>query len=222
LSSASNPRLGGACLVVGAVLLLTGYAIHPAGSETFDVNSYANATTQAVWVPAHAIEDISLVIAAFGFIQLYMFLKQHGEVAYSLAGLYCAILGTGVFVVDVTIHGFMGPVLAQDYLSATGTAQATAASLLRFYILLDLTLIIPWILLVFATITLFSASMLRTRVFKRPLAIAGMILGLALFVGYATGLFGLYFVLSSAFFPFSTIVISWLVALGIFFYRAKT
>jgi hypothetical protein len=222
MSSASNPRLGGACLAVGAILLLTGYAIHPAGSETFDVNSYANTTMQALWVPAHAIEDISLVVAAFGLIQLYMLLKQRGETTYSLAGLYCAILGTAVFIVDVTIHGFMGPVLAQDYLSATGAAQATAASLLRFYIYLDLTLIIPWILLVFAAITLFSASMLRTRVFKEPLAAAGMILGLALFVGYATGLFGIYFVLSPAFFPFSAVVLSWLVALGIFLYRAKT
>jgi hypothetical protein len=148
MNSSSNTRVGGMCLSIGAILLLTGYGIHPAGAETFDLNSYANATTQALWVPAHAIEDISLVVLAFGFIQLYMFLRQRDETAYSLAGLFCIALGAAVAVVDVTIHGFMGPVLTTDYLSATGVAQATAGALLRFYILLDLTLIIPWILLV--------------------------------------------------------------------------
>lgn len=221
MNSSSSTRVGGACLAIGATLLLTGYAIHPTGAETFDLNSYANATTQPVWVPAHAIEDISLVVLAFGFIQLYMFLRQREETTYSLAGLYCIVLAAAVAVVDVTIHGFMGPVLATDYLSATGVAQATVGALLRFHILLDLTLIIPWILLVYAGFLLFGTSIWRSRSFNAPLAMVGIILGVALFIGYAAGFFGTYFVLSPTFFPFSAAALLWVVALGIFLFRAR-
>lgn len=203
-------------------MFLTGFVIHPSGAETFDVNSYANATIQSLWLPAHALEDVSLVILAFGFIQLYLFLRQRGETAYSGAGLYCIAVGAPVAVVDVTIHGFMGPILATDYLSASGAAQATAGALLRFYILLDLTLIIPWILLVYAAFLFYSASIWRSKIFNRSLATAGMILGGALFAGYAAGLFGTYFVLSPSFYPFSAIVLLWVAALGIFLFRAKT
>lgn len=177
---------------------------------------------QSLWLPAHTLEDVSLVILAFGFIQLYLFLRQRGETAYSGAGLYCIAVGAPVAVVDVTIHGFMGPILATDYLSASGAAQATAGAVLRFYILLDLTLIIPWILLVYAAFLLYGASIWRSKVFNRPLATAGMILGAALFAGYAVGFFGTYFVLSASFYPFSAIVLLWVVALGIYLFRAKT
>ncbi len=220
-------RLGGAAVIIGAILLFVGNALHPSFTafdpsiSPADVSAYASAALGNAWVAIHVDLDLGLVVLAFGLITLYGLLKQRGEVTYSVAGLYCLLLGTGVYVVDVTIHGLISPVLARDYLAATGAAQANLGVLFRYNIFLDLVLVPPWVLLLFASVGFFGASMLRANLFNRALAAIGIVLGLVMMVGYPLGLLGTYVVLSSLWPPIAAVTLLWIIAIGIFMVRAK-
>ncbi len=207
-----SKRLGGAAMVIGAVLVLVGNMLHPEWSEA----NYASVTAGAMWLPIHASLISGFIVQGLGFVNLFGVLRGRNETVYSLAALYSIMLGTGIFVVQLVLDGFAGPILGANYLVATGGSRETLGVILEYNHILSDNLIVPAFLLTWASFGLFGTSMRRAKIYHKELAIVGLIIGLW---GVGAGLFGTYFVHSPLFSLLVAITSIWIIAVGIVLLR---
>lgn len=91
-----------------------------------DVESWAQAASQPVFVIAQVIILIGYIMPLVGFWALYKYLEVQGYEKISFGGFILSILGTALALPALGIAGFAGPVAAELYL----TGNTDAASLI--------------------------------------------------------------------------------------------
>lgn len=163
-------QIGGVASVLAGILLIGGFALHPAGED-------ATFGTDPLWVPAHGLLWIALTIALLGWIGLY---TVHASKAGTLGmiAFVITILGTSlaswIFSSDVTYV----PVIAEQ---SPGLFQKIFN---QSHILIGVVSVLVWIL----GNILFGVSVIRTKVFPNWAGILLIVGSLIIPAAYLTGL----------------------------------
>lgn len=170
----SIPKLalqaGGIASILAGLLLILGFALHPAGED-------ATFGTDPRWIPAHALLWLAFTLTPLGWIGVFI---VHASRAgrFGLAGFVIAILGTSlaswIFSSDVTYV----PVIAAQ---APGLFQQIFSP---SHILVGVGSVLMWVL----GNVLLGFSILRTRVLVEWAGILLVIGSLVIPVSYLTGL----------------------------------
>jgi len=91
-------RTGGLASIVAGLLMISGFALHPAGED-------ATFGTDPLWVPAHALLWLAFTLALPGWIAIYFAQAQQAG-RLGVTGLVVIIIGTSlaswIFSSDVT------------------------------------------------------------------------------------------------------------------------
>jgi hypothetical protein len=83
-------KLGGAAGIAAGILMIAGFALHPAGEDaTFGTDPY--------WVPAHGLLWIAYTLALVGWIGLYIVQASRAG-GLGVAGFVIIIIGTSLDV----------------------------------------------------------------------------------------------------------------------------
>ena len=163
-------QMSGVMGAFAGLLLIIGFALHPAGEE-------AVFGTDPLWVPAHAFLWAAFTLALLGWIGLYVF---HASKAGGLGVLavVVAILGTGlaswIFSSDVTFV----PVIAEQ---SPGLFQRIFN---QSHILIGVVSVLTWVL----GNILFGVSLIRTKAFPNWAGILLIAGSLIIPIAYLTGL----------------------------------
>jgi len=186
------PRLGGLALILGGVLLLVGFLLHPQPQEP-GMDALARTITDSVggvWYPVHVMLLFGFPIWMIGFLILYVVLVGGGERVYSLAAILSLGLATVFAVLGLVMEGFVEPVLAQRYILQTD-GRESAATLLEYNTLLDRSIDAVTFFLLLVGLGLFGASLFRANL-SRWLALLGIIVSIVGVVSYVAAIIGPY------------------------------
>ncbi len=163
-------RTGGLASIVAGLLMIAGFALHPAGED-------ATFGTDPRWVPAHTFLWLAFTLALPGWIALYLAQAQRAGLL-GVSGLMVIIVGTSlaswIFSSDVTFV----PVIAAQAPSLFHDIYGSA------HVLTGVGSVLLWVL----GSVLFGASVVRAKVFPRG---AGFLLAIGTLivpVAYAAGL----------------------------------
>jgi len=163
-------RTGGLASIVAGLLMIAGFAMHPAGED-------ATFGTDPLWVPAHTLLWLAFTLVLPGWIALYVAQAQRAGVL-GVSGLVVIIVGTSlaswIFSSDVTFV----PVIAAQAPSLFHDIYGSA------HVLTGVGSVLLWVL----GSVLFGASVVRAKVFPRE---AGFLLAIGTLivpVAYAAGL----------------------------------
>ncbi len=163
-------QIGGAASILAGILLIVGFALHPAGED-------ATFGTDPLWVPAHGLLWAALTISLLGWISLYV-VQASKAGRLGTAGFVVAILGTNlaswIFSSDVTFV----PVIAAQ---SPGLFQQIFS---RTHILIGVLSVLTWIL----GNILFGAVVIRAKVFLKWAGVLLITGSLVIPIAYLTGL----------------------------------
>jgi hypothetical protein len=163
-------RVSGIVLILAALLIVTGFALHPAGED-------ATHGTEPLWVPAHGLLWLGYTIALLGWIGAYMAQAsksgKFGVFAFSLL-IIGTSLTTWIFSSDVTFV----PVIAAE----------TPALFQKIFSPAHLALGIGSVLTWVVGSVLFGISIIRANVFPRWTGVVLIIGTAAVPIAYLTGL----------------------------------
>jgi hypothetical protein len=163
-------RVGGSASVAAGVLMISGFALHPAGEDpTFG--------TDPLWVPAHGLLWLAFTLALVGWMALYVHqASQAGP--FGVAAFTVLILGTSlaawIFSSDVTFV----PVIAEH------SPQLFHEIFDTPHLVIGIASVLSWVL----GSVLFGISVVRAKVFPR---LAGVLLGVGTLMIPITYLAGL-------------------------------
>jgi hypothetical protein len=163
-------KLGGAASIAAGILMIAGFALHPAGEDaTFGTDPY--------WVPAHGLLWIAYTLALVGWIGLYI---VHASRAGGLgvAGFVIIIIGSSliswIFSSDVTfvpVIAAAAPKLFQQIFS-------------KGHIAVGIVSVLTWVL----GNILFGSSVIRAKVFSKWAGVLLIIGPVVIPVAYLTHL----------------------------------
>ncbi len=221
-----STNLGGLALVIGGILTFIGNLTHPRagavlGGSTIDSEARLIQDNINIWYPSHTALILFPPLAVLGFSALYRILKEKEERVYSIPSLLSVSLAAILLIVTLVLDGYVSPLLAQDYLAATGAAKDTASAILGYNFRVSLSLLGAGFFTYTVSITLLGASLVKAKLYNKWLGYTGLIVGLVGVLGYVGGLFGPYWVLSVAFTPYAIILNVWIIATGGFLYRGR-
>jgi hypothetical protein len=173
-------RLGGASAVVGSLLAGAGNLLHPV-TPIDDPEGIARAIAESeIWVPVHLVIVLGLLLMLGGLVAVYH--SFPGGIAGALArfGLFAAVAGATIGVVDVLLDGVAVPQLAQEWVAAPPDQQATALSLVMAGETINFALA-SGLNFVFAALTfiLFGLAVALSDVYPRWLGWVAVLAGLA-------------------------------------------
>ena len=221
-----STNLGGLALVVGGILTFIGSLTHPRaggvlGASTIDAEAKLIQDNIGIWYPSHTALILSYPLAVLGFAALYRVLKEKEERVYSIPGVLSISLAAILLIVSLILDGYVTPLLAQDYLAATGVARDTASAILSYNLRLSLSVLGAGFFVYTAGVALLGASLVKAKLYTKWLGYVGLIVGLVGVLGFIGGLFGPYWVLSVAFTPYAIILNIWIIATGALLYRGR-
>jgi hypothetical protein len=109
-------RWSGIALTGAGLLIALGFLLHP------DI-SQPHAADQALWVPAHGILLLSLLLTLFGTIGL--FLRQSEQAGWAgLSGFVLMVVGIALTAIAITVDAFIFPVIEASASGAVLTDPA--------------------------------------------------------------------------------------------------
>lgn len=173
-------KLGGAASILAGILMMTGFALHPAGEDaTFGTDPY--------WVPAHGLLWIAYTVSLIGWIGVYIVQASRAG-KLGVAGFVVIVLGTSlsswIFSSDVTfvpVIAAEAPKLFQDIFRGGHIAVGIAS-------------VLTWVL----GNVLFGSSVIRAKVFSRWAGVLLIIGTVVIPISYLTHL-SVHFVAAGAF-----------------------
>ncbi len=217
-----SARLSGGALISGALLLIVGGALEP-GVEEVTLDAFANVMTgtSGGWYLSHVLMILAFPIWMVGFVSLGRALIARGERIYSVASVVALGLVTVFATLGLMLEGFVDPILARDYLAASGGARDLAAAILEYNIVLDMNVDNVTTVALIVGLGLTGASLLRARLGARWFAWAGLVLagygGLGFVLGL--GIFGPFALLNPLLGPYVAVAVIWVIGLGIVLYQ---
>jgi hypothetical protein len=163
-------RIGAIASVVAGVLLIAGFALHPAGED-------ATHGTDPLWVPAHGLLWLAFTFALLGWIAVYT--AQATKAGWlGITAFVMIILGTSlaswIFSSDVTFV----PVIAAEAPELFGKIFSTS------HIAIGIASVLTWV----TGNVLFGLSIVRARVFPRWTGVLLMVGTLIVPIAYLAGL----------------------------------
>jgi hypothetical protein len=124
-------RLGGASAVVGALLGMVGNLIHPV-TPIDDPEGVARVIADSeIWVPAHLVIVLGLVLMLGGLVALHHSIRRGSAGALARFGLFAAVAGATIGLVDVILDGVAARQLAQEWAAAPANQKAVALDLVQ-------------------------------------------------------------------------------------------
>lgn len=219
---ATLTRLGGSALIISTILFFIGLGTHPFSEATGGV-PFINHINESigVWYPSHVILVLIWPVGLLGFLILYRVLAQKEERFYSMAALLSLGFASGLLLVAFLLDGFLYPALAASYDAASAANKPAALLVFEAANQFGLTVFVPGLLALYVGYGLVAASLLRSELYNRWLAWAGIAIALVGVLGYAAGIFGPTFLNLPVVAPFSSIATVWVLILGIFVYRGE-
>lgn len=162
--------LTGIANIVSAILMITGFILHPAGED-------ATYGTDPFWVPAHALLWIAYTLALPGWTGVYI-------VQASKAGM----LGVVSFVIILNGIGFTTSIFSSDVTFVPVIAQQFPQLFSRIFtsshIAIGITCVLSWVL----GNILFGISIMQAKVFPAWTGVV-LIIGIAIIpIAYLSGL----------------------------------
>ncbi|HET7584262.1 MAG TPA: hypothetical protein VFK13_05105 [Gemmatimonadaceae bacterium] len=163
-------RTGAVASIAAGVLLIAGFALHPAGED-------ATFGTDPRWVPAHAMLWIAFTVALVGWVAVYV--EQAAEAGrLGVVAIVVLLLGTSlaswIFSSDVTFV----PAIAADAPALFRRIYDTR------HIVIGLASVLAWVL----GSVLLGISIVRAKVFPQGAGILLVIGTVIVPIAYATGL----------------------------------
>ena len=215
MTKIGSSRLGGAALIAGSLLLITGGFFHPRG-EASGTDAFASLIVDniLVWYSVHTMLLLAPPILILGFFTLFRTLMERGERIYSLPATLSLGLGATLLTVGVVFDGFVSPIVAQAFLEASAPQAEVAAFILDYNNLVYLSLLAPSLFLLLLGGTLLGLSLVRAKLYNKWLAWAGVAIALVGVIAYIAGLFGPYWVGSPLFAPYISLFLLWILVLG--------
>ncbi len=228
------PRIGGIVLILGAIFVAIGAALHPnpvpwgtPGTRQFFINFINAINGFDLWTLVHSIVIAFYVLLTFGVGALYKSFRDRGEEIFSILALLAAILGASVNIVTLTIDGFAFPMIARAYASA-GSEVSKEAALNIFQSLASANIPVDVIigpLLQWSAFGFIGVAVIRTRLFPRWVGYLGLALGIAMWLDWPAATI----VIPSQPFPFILaavtgqlfVTVLWLLAVGAYMLRLR-
>jgi hypothetical protein len=165
---------------------------------------------------------LGIILISLGFLEVYAALRMKGESLYSLVGLFAILFAGVLWTIVLVPDGFASPRIAADYNEATGATKEALGAVLTYNLSTNLSLIVPAFLLNGIGVGLTGVSLVRARLFPRPLGAVGIAVALVIILGYPMGLYGPYFVGNDVFPLIATALLVWILGLGTFIVRGET
>ncbi len=225
MSTIGSPKLGGSALIIGSVVALVGIILHTPFSlsspETITLllstDAYSRLINENIglWYLSHILLALSPPIMILGFLNLYGVLAGKDERTYSLTAILSLSLGMVLVLWGAITDGFVKPILAQKFLAASAEAKESAAMIFQYDDLLFLSILFAGFLATRSGLGLLGVSLIKTKLYNKWFAWAGVIIGLFAVFAIIVDIF-VSIGISVFFIPIYSL---WFLVLGIFLYR---
>lgn len=176
-----DQRMGGIALIAAAVGGLVTMTIHPTGEQLLAPGHFS--AVALMGVIAHTLAIASMPVGFLGALALTRRLASPDRLSLVALVTYGFAIAAGM--IAATISGFVAGPVAREMIAAAGTDGW--AMLFRFSGMMNQAFAQVLVVASCAAIILWSAAMLRTRVFARGVAVYGLVVNAIVIVAVFSG-----------------------------------
>jgi hypothetical protein len=177
-------RTAGAALIAGALAGLVTMAFHPTGQDVVSNATSGGHNVLAVGVHVLAMAGVPVLVA--GLLALTALLARTRE-SLAYAGFVLYVMASVAVLIAAVASGLISPSLAAGLADADDATRAIIHSQMHYTGDVNQAFAKVYVVASAAAILLWSVAMLRTPVFSRLLAWWGILVGVLLALGMASG-----------------------------------
>jgi len=217
----SESRIGAACAIAGSVLLFVGTYLHPRGADPNEaVAAFTEYAADHLWVASHLTQLAGVALAVAALLLLAHEMESTSGRGWSRIAAGGAIAGLAVATALQAVDGIALKAMVDTWAAAPAAHREVAFQAALAVRQVEIGLASTLSLLFGLTATVYGVALLGDHMYPRwvgalalvggvPTTVAGVVMAYTGFSGLAMGINV----------PASSILLGWILALGVFMWR---